>query len=116
MTIYSYDYGASASNGIGIRAMSPQLGKESIRTDLKDLASLHALESTDHDNEMLSYLLQVDQFTILGLSYIESPKSSGYGRSAPCGLQYVLPTKDMERCNADLGQIINFISFQRPAT
>lgn len=116
MEIYSYFYGASAGNGIGIRAMSPQLGNLTLRSDLKDLASLHALGSAEHDGEMLSYLLQRDGFTILGLSYTESAKSSGYGRSAPCGQQYVLSDADMKSVSAELGMVVNFVSFPKPAS
>ena len=116
MNIYSYYYGASAGSGIGIRALSPQLENHPILSDLKDLSSLHALEATGHESEMLSYLLRRNGFGILGLSYIEPPKSSGYGRSAPCGLQYVVSEAEMNLIGAELGGIVNFIDFQKPSS
>ena len=116
MVIYSYYYGASAGQGIGVRAQSAQLESLPIRSDLKELSSMHALESSEHDGEMLSYMLHREGYRILGLSYIETPKSSGYSRSAPCGLQYIVSEQDMESADGELGRIINFMNFQKPAS
>ena len=116
MIVYSYYYGASAGRGIGTQAQSKELESLSLRSDLKDLSSLHALESSEHSGEMLSYMLTLGGYTILGLSYIESPKSSGYSRSAPCGLQYIIPEDSMEGTEIELGRIINFVNFQKPAS
>ncbi len=116
MVVYSYYYGASAGQGIGIRAQSKQLESLPISSDLKDLSSLHALESSDHEGEMLSYMLHRDGYRILGLSYNESPKSSGYNRSAPCGLQYIVPEDQMESADQEMGKIINFVNFQKPSS
>ena len=113
MTIYSYYYGAS-SGGIGIQSIAKQLEGLGIRSDLKELASLHALTSPDRPGEMLSYLLRRDGYSILGLSYTESPQNSGYGRSAPCGLELIVPEADMDKASAELGTIVNFVSFQKP--
>lgn len=116
MEIYSYYYGAGAGQGIGVRAQSRQLENLPISADLKDLSSMHALDAAERDGEMLSYMLHRGRYSILGLSYIEAPKSSGYSRSAPCGLQYVTAEEGMERLSGELGRIVNFINFQKPST
>ena len=114
MAVYVYYYGAAASRGIGVQAESPELRSVPVYSDLKGLASLHALESSEHSGEMLSYLLGRDGFCVLGVSYTESPKSSGYNRSAPCGLQYVFPEDYLKKNQARLGRIVNFVNFQKP--
>lgn len=116
MAVYSYYYGAHRERGIGVQAQSKELEALPVRSALKDLSSMHALSSSEHDGEMLSYMLTHSGHTIIGASYIESPKSSGYSRSAPCGLMYVAPNADMTHMAGDLGKIINFISFQKPST
>lgn len=114
MAIYSYYYGAHVSRGIGVQAQSPEIEKLPFRAAMKELSSMHALKSAEHENEMLSYMLLTNGYSILGASYMESPKSSGYNRSAPCGLLYVAPVADMEQMAGDLSRIINFINFQKP--
>ena len=116
MVVYSYYYGASAGKGIGVQAQSKELERLPLSADLKALSSLHALESSERNNEMLSYLLTRGEHLILGLSYLESPKNSGYNRSAPCGLQYVVPGNAASEVGANLGRIINFINFRKPET
>ena len=92
MEIYSYYYGAAAGQGIGIRAQSRQLEGNPIGTVLRDLSSLHALETPGQGADKLYYLLAQDGCSILGKSFLQSPKESGYSRSAPCGIQYVVET------------------------
>jgi len=116
MAVYSYYYGAHVSRGIGVQAQSPEIENLPFRAALKELSSMHALKSADHDNEMLSYMLMSSGYSILGASYVESPKSSGYSRSAPCGLLYVTPGAEMAKMAGDLSRIINFINFQKPNT
>lgn len=116
MAVYSYYYGASPNNGIGVQAQSKELEKLPIQTALKDLSSMHALESPEHSGEKLSYLLSVQGYSVLGVSYAESPKESGYNRSAACGLQYILPDAELAARGADLNKIVNFVSFQKPRT
>ncbi len=116
MAVYSYYYGASVERGINIQAQSKELETLPIRAVLKDLASMHALDSSDHSGEMLSYLLSSSGYSVLGTSYIESPKSSGYNRSAPCGLMYVASDDDMGAMAERLGRIVNFVNFQKPNT
>ena len=96
MAVYSYYYGASVERGITIQAQSPELMNLPIQSMLKELAAMHSLDAGDQPGEMLSYMLSAGGFTVLGTSYTESPKSSGYNRSAPCGLMYVAPTPEVE--------------------
>lgn len=116
MAVYSYYYGASVDRGISVQAQSKELEMLPIRAMLKDLAAMHALDSSDHSGEMLSYLLSSGGYSVLGTSYIESPKSSGYNRSAPCGLMYVASDEDMGAAAGRLGKIVNFVNFQKPAS
>lgn len=114
MKVYRNYYGASIERGIGIQAQSPELKQLNLDGILKELSSMHALESSEHDKEMLSYLVEKNGYTILGVSYTEQPKSSGYNRSAPCGLQYVINSQELTEATAELGSIVNFVSFQKP--
>lgn len=114
MAVYSFYYGASVDRGICIQAQSKELEALPIRPLLKELAALHALDSADHSGEMLSYLLTSGGSCVLGASYIESPKSSGYNRSAPCGLMYVISEAELSSMADRLGKIINFVNFQKP--
>lgn len=114
MKVYRNYYGASVDRGIGIQAQSPELKQLNLDSILKDLSSMHALESSEHDKEMLSYLIEKNGFTILGVSYTEQPKASGYNRSAPCGLQYIINSQELSEASTELGSIVNFVSFQKP--
>ena len=114
MKVYRNYYGASVDRGIGVQAQSPELNQLNLDGLLKELSSMHALESSEHDKEMLSYLVEKNGYTILGVSYTEQPKSSGYNRSAPCGLQYIVNTQELTEVSTELGSIVNFVSFQKP--
>lgn len=114
MKVYRNYYGASVDRGIGIQAQSPELKQLNLDGILKELSSMHALESSEHDKEMLSYLVEKNGYTILGVSYTEQPKASGYNRSAPCGLQYIINSQELTEACTELGSIVNFVSFQKP--
>ena len=116
MAVYSYYYGASPEQGIGIRAQSPELNHLPLASEMQELASLHALDSSEHSGEMMAYLLEKEGYSILGISYTESPKASGYNRSAPCSLQYIAPMRDLEKASAQMSRIVNFVSFKKPGT
>ena len=116
MAIYSYYYGANPEKGIGIQAQSAELQGLPLASELKELASLHALESSEHSNEMMAFMLERDGYSILGVSYTESPKASGYNRSAPCSLQYIAPMQDVETASAELSRVVNFVCFQKPVS
>lgn len=113
MEIYRYYYGAAAGKGIGVRAQSKALENLPLSSFLKELSSLHALESAEHKGEKLCYLLEKDGYSILGLSYLESPKESGYNRTAPCGLQYILPTVEMKAFGHYYGEIVRTVEFKK---
>lgn len=89
MPVYSYHYGASNVSAIGVQAVSPELTDIKVLERLRQLSSMHALDSTDYQGEMLSYLTDMEGYELLGVAYQESPKSSGYNRTAPCGIAYV---------------------------
>ena len=76
MEIYSYHYGAAAGRDTGVLARSGELENLPLGSFLKDLSSLRALESSGHRGEKLCCLLERDGYTILGLSYPESPEDS----------------------------------------
>ncbi len=116
MKVYSHYYGASAANGIGTQAKSPQLDAAALDGALNELSSLHALSTRDGASEMLMYLVSKGSYGILGLSYIESPASSGYNRSAPCGLQYVVSMDELRQSAAELGRTLNQVNFRKPAS
>ena len=114
MAVFTYHYGASIERGIAVQAQSLELADLPIQALLKELAGMHALTVADQAGEMLSYMLSRDGYTILGTSFTESPKASGYNRSAPCGVMYVAPDREVDACAVNLGKIVNFISFQKP--
>ena len=114
MKIYSYYYGAAPGKGIGVRAQSRELENLPLSSFLNNLSSLHALESSEHMGEKLCYLLEKDGYSILGLSYTESPRESGYGYKTPCGLQYILPTVEMKALEHYYGEIVRTIEFKKP--
>ncbi len=114
MKVFRNYYGASVDRGIGVQAQSAELSQLNLDGILRELSSFHALESSEHDKEMLSYLVEKGGYSILGVSYTEQPKASGYNRSAPCGLQYVVRTDELAEVSTELGSIINFVSFQKP--
>ncbi len=114
MKVYRNYYGASIDRGIGVQSQSAEIKQFGLDGVLQELSSMHALESSEHAKEMLSYLVNHGTYSILGVSYTELPKSSGYNRSAPCGIQYVIPEKDLEDYSTELGSIVNFVSFQKP--
>ncbi len=114
MNVYSHYYGATVERGIDVQAQSRELVNSPVSSMLRELSSMHALESSEHKGEMLSYLLRKENYSILGLSYLESPKTSGYSRSAPCGLQYVISVGSLTDIKEDLGRIVNFVTFQKP--
>ena len=114
MKVFRNYYGASVDRGIGVQAQSAEIAQLNLDGILKELSSLHALESSEHDKEMLSYLVEKGGYSILGVSYTEQPKSSGYNRSAPCGLQYVVRTDELAEASTELGSLVNFVSFQKP--
>ena len=119
MKIFSYYYGASVDRGIGLQAQSKELQDSRISSALKELSSLHALESGEHKDEMMAYWLHVENCLVLGLSYLESPRTSGYNRRAPLGLQYILAgwdTNERSHVQENLGRIINFVNFQKPSS
>ena len=116
MKVYSFYYGANSEQGIGVKAQSPELERLPLASELKELASFHALESSEHSGEMLSFLLEREKYSILGVSYIESPKSSGYNRSAPCSIQYVASMQDLDGSAPELSKLINFVNFQKPSS
>ena len=116
MEVYSYYYGASVEKGICVQAQSKEIDKLHLDSTLRDLASLHALESSEHSNEKLSFLLGVEGYCVLGVSYIESPNNSGYTRSAPCSLQYIVRGEKIAKRADEYGKIINFINFRKPTS
>lgn len=116
MAVYSYYYGAAPNQGIGVQAQSREVQNLSCQPTLNELASMHALNGAEQNSDMLSFLLAADQYAIFGVSYTESPKSSGYNRSAPCSLQYIAPIRQVDDEADALGRIVNFINFQKPAS
>ncbi len=116
MEVYSYYYGASVEKGICVQAQSKEIDKLHLDSTLRDLASLHALESSEHNNEKLSFLLGIEGYCVLGVSYIESPSSSGYTRSAPCSLQYIVHGDEIVKRAEEYSRIINFINFRKPTS
>ena len=116
MEVYSYYYGASVEKGICVQAQSKELSKLHLDSTLMDLSSLHALESSEHSNEKLSFLLGIEGYCVLGVSYIESPNNSGYTRSAPCSLQYIVRGEKIAQRVEEYGKIINFINFRKPSS
>ena len=116
MAVYSYYYGASPDQGIAVQAQSRELNTLRLGGVLRELASLRALDSSEHSGEMLSYFIRENDHGILGLSYIEPPKSSGYSRHAPCGLEYIIPMKEWGDATEELGRILNFVNFRKPSS
>ena len=114
MDIYSYHYGAAAGRDTGVRARSGELENLPLGSFLKDLSSLRALESSGHRGEKLCCLLERDGYTILGLSYPESPEDSGAAAAAPCGLHYVVRTDDWNAYAKYAGEIVRTAAFRKP--
>ncbi len=116
MTVYRYYYGASPEQGICAQAASPELERLPLGPELRELASMHALDSSEHSGETLLFLLEREGYSILGVSYIEPPKSSGYNRSAPCSLQYIAPMRELSGASAEMSRLINFVRFPKPGS
>ena len=112
MKVYTYYYGANRDRGIGIQALSRELDDVITKNMLDNLAGLHTADIQDRDNGALMYLLKCDEKSILGLSYTELPSGSGYNRAAPCSIQYVFDSDEMDF--EQIGRTVNFVVFKKP--
>lgn len=114
MAVYSYYYGAVPSQGIGVQAQSRELQNLPCQPTLNELASMHALSSAEQSSDRLCFLLAADEYTILGMSYTAPPRDTGYNRSAPCSMQYIIPTDEFK--TDYLGHIVNRVDFRKPSS
>ena len=112
MNVYTNYYGAGRDSGIGTRAQSPEIRDANLKKTLEELSALHALSAPDKENEALMYLLHKGGVSVLGLSYTEAPSSSGYNRAAPCGIQYLTRTSEIDF--GGIGRTVNFVAFRKP--
>lgn len=116
MAVYSYYYGAAPNQGIGVQAQSREVQNLPCQPTLNELASMHALSGAEQNSDMLCFLLESEQYTILGRSYTAPPKDTGYTRSAPCSMQYIIPTDEFKKQIENQCQIINDVDFQKPTS
>lgn len=116
MPVYSYHYGASKVSAAGVQAISPELSDPRVQEQLRQLSTMHALDSAEHQGEQLSYLLEMYGQELLGVSYPEQPRNSGYHTVAPCGIAYVYDRSKIDRMDERLSSIINFADFSKPGT
>ena len=114
MKVYSYYYGASQARGIDVQAATPGIEKLSAYGAMRELASFTALSAQEREGEMLMYLLAKGDSLVLGLSYTEQPKSSGYNRNSPCGLIYACLENEYRDAGSDPGRLMSFASFKKP--
>ena len=114
MKVYSYYYGASQARGIDVQAATPGIEKLSAYGAMRELASFTALSAQEREGEMLMYLLTKGDSLVLGLSYTEQPKSSGYNRNSPCGLIYACLENEYRDAGSDPGRLMSFASFKKP--
>ena len=110
MDIYSYYYGASPAKGIDVQSESPELKDTELEVALKGLA---AFASDKPAAEPVMFVYSFDGNTVLGTSFAESASANGYGRIAPCSIQYVVNTEALfeEGSPAD---IINGVTYSKP--
>ena len=114
MAIYSYYSSTGPDGTLHQNVQSAELKTAGVIPEMNKLAGLRALMPAGQTGEMMSYLLERNGYSILGLSYTEKQNVSGNFRNMRCSLQFAAPPEELADAAPELGKIVNFISFQKP--
>ena len=116
MPIYSF-YSVTDPHGAHHQIVqSAELNDLPVQPVLHELARLRALVPAGQPQEMMAYHLGQKGYSIIGLSFLDKQNVAGSFRKMNCSLQYIASYSDLISNSAKMGDIVNFINFQKPTS